>query len=62
MRLRRLIGQIHLWLGLASGLVVFIVSLTGCLYVFEEEIRAATHADFYYVPPQSRPEITVDEA
>jgi len=28
---------LHLWLGLASGMVVFIVSLTGCLYVFHEE-------------------------
>ncbi len=32
-------GKIHLWLGLASGLVVFIVSITGCIYVFEEELK-----------------------
>lgn len=35
---KKLIGQIHLWLGLLSGIVVFIVGLTGCMYVFEEEI------------------------
>jgi uncharacterized iron-regulated membrane protein len=29
---------LHRWLGLTSGLVVFIVSLTGCIYVFSEEI------------------------
>ncbi len=35
---KKLIRKIHLWLGLSSGLVVFIVSVTGCLYVFQEEI------------------------
>lgn len=34
----KLIGKIHLWLGLASGIVVVIVGLTGCLYVFQEEL------------------------
>lgn len=38
MRVKKLIGKIHLWLGLTSGLVVFIVSITGCLYVFQEEV------------------------
>ncbi len=30
--------QAHMVLGLASGLVVFIVAVTGCLWVFQEEI------------------------
>ena len=42
MTARKFIGQVHLWLGLASGLIVVIVSLTGCLYVFEKEIREWT--------------------
>lgn len=37
--LKKIIGKIHLWLGLTSGLVVFILGVTGCLLVFEEEIR-----------------------
>jgi uncharacterized iron-regulated membrane protein len=39
---KKLAGQLHLWLGLASGLVVFIVSVTGCLYVFRDEISLLT--------------------
>lgn len=39
MTIKKIIGKIHLWLGLASGLVVFIVSLTGCLYAFQAEIQ-----------------------
>lgn len=33
-------GTIHRWLGLTSGLVVFIVAITGCLYAFQSEIKA----------------------
>jgi len=35
-------GKIHLWLGLTSGLVVFVVSITGCLYAFQAEIQELT--------------------
>jgi len=31
---------LHLWLGLISGLIVFIVCITGCIWVFNEEITA----------------------
>lgn len=33
---------IHRWLGLITGIVVLIVSITGCIYVFQDEIRDAT--------------------
>jgi uncharacterized iron-regulated membrane protein len=42
------IGQLHLWLGLASGLVVLIVSLTGCLFVFQREISEALHKEWFF--------------
>jgi uncharacterized iron-regulated membrane protein len=47
------IGQLHLWLGLASGLVVLIVSLTGCLFVFQQEISEALHKEWFFVQPSS---------
>jgi len=31
---------LHLWLGLASGIVVIILSITGCILVFEQEIKS----------------------
>ncbi len=37
---KKAVGQIHLWLGLASGLIVFVVSITGCILAFEHEIKA----------------------
>lgn len=42
MTLKKAIGKLHLWLGLGSGLIVFIVSLTGALFTFQDEIRDAT--------------------
>ncbi len=47
------IGQLHLWLGLASGLVVLIVSITGCLFVFQQEIAEALHKKWFFVTSSS---------
>jgi uncharacterized iron-regulated membrane protein len=47
------IGQLHLWLGLASGLVVLIVSLTGCLFVFQQEISEVLHREWFFVKPST---------
>lgn len=43
------VGQIHLWLGLTSGLVVFILGVTGCIFVFNQEITDALRKDVMYV-------------
>ncbi|WNJ17877.1 PepSY-associated TM helix domain-containing protein [Pontibacter sp. G13] len=42
MTFKQIIGKLHLWLGLSSGLVVFIVAITGCIYAFQEEIQDLT--------------------
>ncbi|HMO61079.1 MAG TPA: PepSY-associated TM helix domain-containing protein [Ferruginibacter sp.] len=48
---KKISGKLHLWLGLASSLVVFIVSITGCLFVFEKEIRDFTQKEIRFVTP-----------
>ncbi|ACU02426.1 PepSY-associated TM helix domain-containing protein [Pedobacter heparinus] len=50
-RTRKVAGFLHLWLGLASGLVVFILGVTGCLYVFQKEISDVIYSDQLYVKP-----------
>jgi uncharacterized iron-regulated membrane protein len=42
MRFKKLIGKIHLWLGLSSGLLVVFLGITGCMLVFEKEITKLT--------------------
>ncbi len=48
MTIKKTIGKIHLWLGLSTGLVVFIVSITGALYVFKDEIQSLLRKEYLY--------------
>lgn len=43
--------NIHLYLGLAAGLVVVITCFTGAILIFEEELQHAFHQNRYYVQP-----------
>jgi uncharacterized iron-regulated membrane protein len=54
MTVRKLVGKLHLWLGLASGLVVLIVSLSGAVFVFQDDIRDLTQ-HWRKVEVQARP-------
>ena len=58
MTFRKIIGKLHLWLGLGSGLVVILLGITGCILAFEIEIRSMTEPfrkvaieDKAYLPP-----------
>ena len=51
--LKKAVGKIHLWLGLASGIIVFIIAVTGCLYAFQEEIQNITE-EYRFVEKQDK--------
>lgn len=53
MTIKKVIGKIHLWLGLTAGLVIFILGITGCILAFETEIRNLTES-FRKVAPQQK--------
>ncbi|WP_286406953.1 PepSY domain-containing protein [Myroides odoratimimus] len=40
--------KLHLWLGLLSGIIVLIVSLTGTVFVFNEDISTYLKQDMIY--------------
>ncbi|MEO0558166.1 MAG: PepSY-associated TM helix domain-containing protein [Bacteroidota bacterium] len=50
--LRTLFLQVHLYLGLITGLVIAVVCFTGAVLVFEEEIEHALNPEFYFVEAQ----------
>jgi len=54
MPIKKILGKIHLWLGLASGIVVFVVAITGCIYAFKPEIENALQS-YRFVKPQDAP-------
>ncbi|MGV3705501.1 MAG: PepSY-associated TM helix domain-containing protein [Arcticibacter sp.] len=51
---------LHLWLGLISGIIVFIVCITGCIWVFNEEITALLEPETR-VQRQDRPVLKPSE-
>ncbi|RPD40737.1 PepSY-associated TM helix domain-containing protein [Chitinophaga barathri] len=51
--MKKLVGKVHLWLGLTSGLVVFIISITGCLLAFEWELRSLFTGSYYHTEYQA---------
>lgn len=46
--LKKIFGQLHLWLGLCSGLVVLVVTVTGAIMVFEDELEPLLYYKFYH--------------
>ncbi|MCW3464896.1 PepSY-associated TM helix domain-containing protein [Chitinophaga nivalis] len=59
--LRKLFNDIHLWLGLASGLVLFIVCLSGTIYTFHAEVEQLLEpARFKVVAPAGAQPLPVD--
>ncbi|SFC10706.1 PepSY-associated TM helix domain-containing protein [Spirosoma endophyticum] len=51
---RRINAWLHLWLGLASGIVVFVVCLCACLWVFRYEVWYFTET-YQRIEPQNQP-------
>lgn len=47
MTFKKLAGKVHLFLGLTSGVVVFVVAVTGCILAFELEIKSITQSYRY---------------
>src|SRR5688572_28956725 len=47
-KLRNAFRTVHLWMGLASGLVLFVVCLTGTIYTFRSEIEKWIEPGKYY--------------
>ena len=61
MTAKKAIGFLHLWLGLASGLVVFILGITGCIYVFEDEIKNVVYQERLFIKPENKPRLPVSK-
>jgi len=48
-KLRKFLNDIHLWIGLASGIIVLLICMTGTIYVFNTEIRELSSPELYKV-------------
>lgn len=57
---RKLFNDIHLWLGIASGLVLFIVCLSGTIYTFRDEVEELFEPSKYYVETKGNDPLSPD--
>lgn len=53
MSFKKVVLTAHLWLGLASGLIVLFLGITGCILAFEREIENATQS-YRFVQEENR--------
>jgi uncharacterized iron-regulated membrane protein len=60
MTVKKLFGKLHLWFGLASGLVVFIVCITAAIWAFSPEIEEWTQP-YRHVAKQEKPFLPVTQ-
>lgn len=54
-RLRSILLQIHLWLGLTLGIYFAMMGITGSILVFAEELKPVLNPELYHVVPQGEP-------
>ena len=45
--MRRLVFQVHLWIGLLTGLYITVVCVTGAALVFRIDLQRAMHPDLF---------------
>ncbi len=48
-KVRKFLNDVHLWLGLSSGIIVLLICLSGTVYVFNTEIRELSQPELYRV-------------
>ena len=58
--IRRFFYHLHLWLGVVSGLILFVVCLSGSLYVFREEARRLVAPEQFYVETTGAQRLSTD--
>ena len=59
-RFKKTITKIHQWLGLGSGLLVFLISISGAMYAFKDEIYNAVHAESIYISEPAGSRLPLD--
>ncbi|GAF02434.1 PepSY domain-containing protein [Saccharicrinis fermentans] len=58
--IKKTIYNLHLYLGLAAGLIIFLVCLTGALYTFRTQIENAINYKKVYIETRDQAFISLD--
>lgn len=60
-KVRKFFNDIHLWLGLISGIIIFFVCLSGTIYVFNTELREMAAPHLYEVKNTNQKKLSTEE-
>ena len=61
-KVRKLFNEIHLWLGIGSGIIIFLVCLSGTLYTFHHEVEEWLAPERFYVDvPEKAEKLAAEE-
>ncbi|MCC9042016.1 PepSY domain-containing protein [Myroides sp. M-43] len=58
---RQLMNDLHLWLGIGSSIILFVVCLTGTIYTFKSEIQSMIAPDMYKLTVVKEEFLPIDE-
>ena len=61
MKLKKVVSFLHLWLGLASGLFVFLIAVSGCIYVFADELKPLVYRERLFVTPENKEKLPLSQ-
>jgi len=60
-KVRKFFNDVHLWLGLISGIIIFFVCLSGTIYVFNTELREMAASHLYKVENTNQTKLSPEE-
>ena len=58
-RLKQVLHKIHLWLGLTTGLIVVLLSISGALFAFRDELFNLVYKDYLELNSQPKKELDI---
>jgi uncharacterized iron-regulated membrane protein len=61
MKFKKVVSFLHLWLGLVSGLFVFLIAVSGCLYVFVDELKPIIYRERLFVTPENKEKLPLTQ-
>jgi uncharacterized iron-regulated membrane protein len=61
MKFKKVVSFLHLWLGLVSGLFVFLIAVSGCLYVFVDELKPIVYRERLFVTPENKEKLPLTQ-
>lgn len=58
--MKKIIKKVHVWLGFISGIFIFLIAFSGCIYIFNDEIIEFANQDAIYISEKEQDKISIE--